>query len=145
MNTRSTGFRFHHIAPLAAALFVIACSTSSITRIDSNRDAYESWPVDVQEAVLGQRAIAGMTPEQVEMALGRPTDVISRNSKTGIDEVWIYRKGGGAGSLLKNTGLSVGTNIGGVGVGTGMGGGQSIQDEQEVVFRDGVVVRANKN
>ena len=138
-----SGFRFHHIVPLAACMFAFACSTSSMSRIDSNRDAYESWPVDVKEAILGQRVIAGMTPEQVEMALGKPTEVISRSTRNGVDEVWVYRKGGGAGSLLGNTGLSVGTNIGGVGVGTGMGGGRRVSgDEHEVVFRDGVVARA---
>ena len=142
----NSGFRFPHIVPLFAALFVIACSTSPISRIDSNRDAYDTWPVEVKEAVLNQQAIPGMTPEQVEMALGKPTQVISRAGKSGVDEVWIYRKGGGGSSLLKNTGLSVGTNIGGVGIGTGMGGSgrSSVKDEQEVVFREGVVVRSGK-
>lgn len=127
-----------------AALLLVACSTSPVSRIDANREAYDSWPVEVKEAILGERVVKGMTPEQVEMALGKPTEVISRASRAGQDEVWVYRKGGGASSVLKNTGLSIGTGIGGVNVGTGMGGGRSVTEEQEVVFRDGVVVRAEE-
>jgi hypothetical protein len=124
-----------------------ACSTSPISRIDANRAAYESWPVEVKEAVLNGEVKKGMTPEQVEMALGKPTEKVTRSGKAGEDEVWIYRKGGGTGSsLLNNTGVSVGGGIGGVSVGTGLGGGRrqsNSGDEQEVVFGNGVVVRSD--
>jgi hypothetical protein len=118
------------------------CSTSPISRIDSNRARYESWPVEVQEAILAGEARKGMTPEQVEMAMGKPTSVTNR----GTDEIWVYRKGGGVGSgLLSNTGVSVGTSIGGVGVGTGVplgGGRRNVTEEEEVVFVNGVVTRS---
>jgi hypothetical protein len=46
--------------------------------------------------------------------------------------------------LLNNTGISVGGGVGGVNVGTGMGGRSSRRsaEEQEVVFANGVVVRS---
>jgi len=125
---------------------LVACSTSPMSRIDSNRARYETWPLEVQEAVLAGKARKGMTPEQVEVALGKPSEIVTRSAKAGEDEVWIYRKGGGLGSgLLGNTGVSVGGGLGGVNVGTGIGGGGRRQtpDEVEVVFGKGVVVRSD--
>ena len=132
----------------AVAAWGAACSSSPMSRIDSDRAKYESWPLEVQQAVLNGQAIKGMTPEQVEMALGKPTEVVVRSAKGGDDEVWVYRKGGGLGGLggaLKNTGISVGGGVGGVGVGTSTGvggGGGGSPEETEVVFRNGVVSRS---
>lgn len=130
---------------IIAAFGLVACSTSPLSRIDSNRARYESWPIEVQEAVMNGEAKKGMMPEQVQMALGKPTQVISRSANGGEDEVWVYRKGGSGSSLLNSTGLSIGGGMGGVNVGGGMGGGRrpSNADEQEVVFGNGVVVRAD--
>jgi hypothetical protein len=130
---------------LVAGLALAACSTSPLSRIDSDRARYESWPLDIQEAVLNGEAKKGMTPEQVTMALGKPTEVISRASKAGEDEVWVYRKGGTGSGLLNNTGISLGGGMGGVNVGSSRGGGRrsSNVEEQEVVFGNGVVVRAD--
>lgn len=118
-----------------------------MSRIDANRARYESWPLDVQQAVLNGQAIKGMTPEQVEMSLGKPTEVVSRSAKGGDDEVWVYRKGGGLGGLGGAlSGVSIGAGTGGVGVGTSttVGGGRSRgnTEEIEVVFRNGVVSRS---
>ena len=41
---------------LLTAGLLAGCSTSPISRIDSNRSAYESWPIEVQEAVLNGQA-----------------------------------------------------------------------------------------
>jgi len=121
-----------------------------MSRIDSNRTAYESWPLEVQQAVLNGRADKGMTPEMVRMALGEPTKIETRDGKNGEEEVWIYEKGGGAASsLLNNTSVSTGGNIGGVGVygspvqlgSVGSGNGP---EEQDVVFQNGAVVRSSK-
>jgi len=128
---------------LIAAALAGGCASSPMSRIDANRGAYESWPVDVQEAVLNGQAKKGMTREQVEMALGKPSEVVSRSS---TDEIWVYKKSGGVAPLLNNTGISVGTGIGGVGVGTTMGvpGSRSgASEDKEVVFENGVVVRAD--
>jgi hypothetical protein len=127
-----------------ALMAAAGCSSSPINRIDANRARYESWPLEVQEAVLAGEARKGMTPEQVEVAMGKPTEVTSR----GTDEIWVYRKSSGLGSgLLKNTSVGVGTSIGGVGLGTstGLGGGSNrhnVTDEEEVVFVNGVVTRS---
>ncbi len=67
-----------------------------MSRIDSNRDIYEQWPLEMRQAVLDGKAEPGMTPEMVKMALGKPTEVVTRSGtpNTGQDEIWIYRTGG---------------------------------------------------
>jgi hypothetical protein len=124
-----------------AVLALVACSSSSpVSRIDTNRVAYESWPLEVQEAVLSGIVKKGMTPDQVEMALGRPTQVISR-SANGDDEIWIYRRGGSSGSsILNNSNVTLGVPIGGVNVITSPRNRGMTPEEEEVVFVNGVVV-----
>lgn len=139
----SPAFRRYCLPLLCAVLLAPGCSTAPISRIDSNRAAYESWPIEVQEAVLSGQAKKGMTREQVEMALGKPTEVVSRSSRPGEDEVWIYRKGAPGSSILNNAGVAIGGGIGGVSVGGGGGGRRVVVDEQEVVFGNGVVIRAD--
>lgn len=129
---------------LAIASGLAGCSTSPLSRIDRDRAKYESWPIDVQEAVLNGVARKGMTPEQVEMALGKPTEVVQRSGKAGEDEVWVYRKSSVGSGLLNNSGVSIGGGLGGVNVGTGMSGRRaSSNDESEVVFSNGKVVRSD--
>ena len=132
---------------LLTAMLASGCSSSPMSRIDANRARYESWPFEIQEAVLNGRVVVGMTPEMVEMVLGKPKEIMSREGKKGEEEVWIYKKGGSLGNILRNSNISMGGNIGGVGVGGPIGGGgggsEPVEDEQDVVFQNGVVVRAD--
>ncbi|HVZ65719.1 MAG TPA: hypothetical protein VG936_14230 [Lacunisphaera sp.] len=135
-----------------ALLVVAGCTSSPINRIDANRALYESWPFEVQEAVLNGKVIAGMTGEQVRMSLGEPTEITARNGRKGPEEVWVYRTGGSSsmGNVLRNTSIGIGGGLGGVGIGTssnlgslGGGGSEPVEDESEVVFQNGVVVRSD--
>ncbi len=131
---------------LVGCLIALAgCSTSPMSRIDADRARYDSYPIEVRQAILNGEAIKGMTPEQVEMALGKPTQVITRSAKGGEDEVWVYRKSAGLGGALRNTGISIGGGTGGVGggVSTSTGGRGETPEESEVVFRNGVVSRSD--
>ena len=121
-----------------------------MSRIDSNRAVYESWPIDVQDAVHNGRAIPGMTPEQVEMALGKPTSIESRAGKDGPEDIWVYKKSSAQlPAILENASIGVGTSVGGVGVGSSLpiGRGRSRAaadaDDQEIVFKNGVVSRGS--
>ena len=128
---------------------------SIMKRIDANRAAFESWPAAVQTAIFDGKAIRGMNAEQVRMALGEPLEIIAR----GRDEVWVYQRGedpetgGGSGGALGGTTIGVGSG-GGIYVGGTRGGGTSTLPttpapgtvgavaNNEVVFRDGLVIRA---
>lgn len=121
-----------------AALALAGCSSSPMSRIDSNRDVYESWPLDVQQAVLEGRVIEGMTHEQVEMSRGKPSEKITRNGRQGMEEIWVYG-GGGGGTRVP---ITVGGIFGGVGVqGTRVAGGGT-EEYYEVVFVNGQVTRS---
>ncbi|HVT73534.1 MAG TPA: hypothetical protein VHD61_10375 [Lacunisphaera sp.] len=135
-----------------AVIVIAGCTSSPISRIDANRALYESWPFDVQEAVLNGKVIAGMNAEQVKMSLGEPSEITQRNGRKGPEEVWIYKTGGGhMSNMLRNTSIGIGGGLGGVGIGTGAnlgslgvgGGNEPVEDEHEVVFQDGVVVRSD--
>jgi hypothetical protein len=76
--------------------------------------------------------------------------VDSRSGKDGLEEIWVYRKSSmQMPSILQNATIGVGTSVGGVGVGSSMpvGGRRSRApadaDDQEIVFRNGVVFRGS--
>jgi len=151
------------------------CASSQMSRIDRNRDVYETWPIEIRQSVLDGKVEPGMTPEMVRVAWGEPTEVVVQ-AQPG-DEIWVYQKGGGdrMGSMYPGTGISGGmgggstigisTGRGGTGVGVisgvgiggspiGMGGSgvgmggpimttPSPAEIREVVFRDGIVHRAD--
>ncbi len=117
-----------------------------MSRIDANRALYESWPFEIQEAVLNGKVVVGMTPDMVQMVLGKPSEVMSRAGKRGEEEVWVYKTGGGMSNLLSGSNISMGGSIGGVGVSAPIGGGGGsapVEDERDVVFQNGVVVRSD--
>lgn len=160
------------------------CASSQMNRIDSNRDIYETWPLEVRQAVLDGKVEPGMNADMVRVAWGKPTEV---STSPGGDEIWVYSKGGDPGSVYypgggmgsaglgSGTGIGISTGRGGTSIGTsagigiggsaggiGLGGGglggmggmggmgspiitQPTPPEiREVVFRDGLVVRADK-
>lgn len=151
------------------------CSSPQFNRIEGNREDYESWPLDVRQAVLDGRVEPGMTPQMVEVAWGQPSEVLARANGPHEDEIWVYRTtsggdyiypspplgGGYPGSYpggyptggIGRSGVGVGVGTGGVSVGTGGNGAMMptpvmvrppVTTEREVVFRDGVVIRADK-
>lgn len=150
-NFRPPLLRLASLFALSAAVWFSGCATSPMSRIDAKRSVYETWPVEMQEAILQQRAIPGMTPEMVEMAMGKPTEIQSRTGKDGSEEVWIYRQSSARlPSILENANVSVGTSVGGVGVGTSApigrraSRGRADNEDQEVVFRNGTVLRGSQ-
>ncbi len=117
--------RRHSInAILAIALGLGAgCSTSQMSRIDRNRDIYETWPLEVRQAVLDGLVEPGMNTDMVRVAWGQPTEVAT--SPAG-DEIWVYSKGGDPGSVMYPGGGMGTTGIGGTGIGgSGIGIGSS--------------------
>ena len=179
-----------------------------MSRIDANRDIYETWPVETKQAVLDGKVEVGMLPEMVKVAWGTPSEVVASPGGGPGDEIWVYTKGGqdpsmmgypgasypgasypgggypgggypgggypgggypsGGGSTIGITtgrggtgiitgggggiGIGGGTGIsggmGGIGIGGGGMGGPmrsrpSSEDVKEVVFRNGVVFRAD--
>ncbi len=177
--------RWHSLNVIAVAALGLAagCASSQMSRIDRNRDIYETWPLEVRQSVLDGKVEPGMNPDMVRVAWGEPSEI---SVSPGGDEIWVYAKGGDPGSVMYpgssgmggsvigmgspgigistgrggtviggTGGIGIGGGMGGVGIGgTGMGGmggmGSPIitrptpADIREVVFRNGVVTRADK-
>jgi hypothetical protein len=125
-----------------------------MSRIDADRPLYESWPVEIQEAVHNGQVKVGMTPQMVEMSVGKPADRVNRSVKVGEDEIWVYRSTGNPPTVTQTTGVSASVGTGGanVRVGTGVSvkkviplGGKAgpAPEEHEVAFKNGVVVRSD--
>jgi hypothetical protein len=128
---------------LFASLLVLCaagCASSGpMSRVNANRALYDTWPSEIKEAVLSQRAIPGMNPDMVRVALGKPAQVLA-GSNPG-EEVWVYRHGASEGH---GPNLQVGTTLGNMQVGTSAGVmGSEGEDAGEVMFKDGIVVRSN--
>jgi hypothetical protein len=189
---------------MMAAVFLTGCASGQMSRIDSNRDIYESWPIETKQAVLDGKVEPGMLPEMVKVAWGTPSEVIASPGGGPGDEIWVYRQGGEDPSMMGYPGASypgggypgsgypgsaypgagypsgiggpsigISTGRGGTGIitggggGIGIGGGTGISggiggigiggggmggpvmsrprpaDVKEVVFRNGVVFRAD--
>lgn len=184
---RRQSFSVVGLCALGVVVSAGGCASSQMSRIDRNRDIYETWPIEVRQAVLDGKVEPGMNTDMVRVAWGSPSEVTT--SPAG-DEIWVYSKGGDPGSVYypggsvgmggsgvgmggssigmggtgigistgrggtsigTSTGVGIGGGIGGVGIGgTGVGGmGGPIMTRptpaeiREVVFRGGVVVRAD--
>ncbi len=175
---------FGVVGALCVAVLAGGCASSQMSRIDRNRSIYETWPLEVRQAVLDGKVEPGMDQDMVRVSWGEPSQI---SSSPAGDEIWVYSKGGDPGSVyypggsgigMGGTGTGIGVGGSGIGVSTGRGGtsigttggigiGGSVggvgiggggmggmgtpimtrptpPDIREVVFRSGVVVRADK-
>lgn len=125
-------------------LLAAGCTSTPASRIQSARDVYNSYPMDVQEKIAAGEVDVGFTAEQVRMALGKPDRVASRTTPDGTSEVWSYRDKGPRFSV--GLGLGVSGGGGSTRVGTGIGvstGGRDYDDEKtRVVFNQNGEVSA---
>lgn len=117
---------------LLASGFLAGCASSQMNRIDSNREIYESWPIETKQAVLDGKVEPGMTPDMVRVAWGKPTEVVVQGSNG--DEIWVYKKGGtdpqvfypGGGAAGYPGGVYPSGGVGGQGGSVVIGGGRGM-------------------
>lgn len=117
-----------------AALVLAGCSTID-SRIKDKQEAFDAYPAEVQAAVREGKVKVGFTPEQVEIALGKPDRIYSR-TKTGVEsEVWAYTDNS------PSFGVGLGVGVGGpVGLGAGVNSRDYYyRDRMRVVFENGAV------
>src|SRR5438067_6452154 len=112
------------LALLMVGGLATGCGTPQISRIDRNREIYETWPLEVRQAVLDGKVEQGMTPDMVKVSWGEPSEKV-QSPNGGDEEIWIYRKGGDDGTMMNPMGSPVmggGVISPGVGIGIGRGG-----------------------
>lgn len=123
---------------LAVMLFTACVSSSQVKRIEAMRDRYDQWPIEVRQAVLDGKVGQGMTEEMVRTALGDPQEVATRPSSPGEPEesIWSYRPlrypdlGGVPRDLIGRPAREP---------------DQRPIVDQDIVFRDGIVLRVDRN
>ena len=84
--------RIHLPVAIAATLLALAaagCSTID-SRIEQNRDYFDSLPAADQAQIRIGKIDLGFTPEGVRMALGEPRRKTVRRTPSGDSEVWTY-------------------------------------------------------
>ena len=87
---------FSVVVLLAVGTLGGCMSSPQMSRIDRNRDIYETWPLETRQAVLDGKVEPGMNQDMVRVAWGEPSQVTT--SPAG-DEIWVYERGGDPGSV----------------------------------------------
>ena len=120
----------------AGLLLTTGCQSTPGERIAKNEAAFAAMPTDVQAKIRAGDVGVGFTPEQVELAKGKPDRVGRRTTAKGEEQSWIYEKrASGLG-----VGIGVGGGSGGMGGGVGLSTGGRGPDVAYVVnFSGGVV------
>jgi len=150
---KTTALSLRSLFPFVAALVALVisgCSTPA-GRISKNQDAFDSWPVEVREKVRAGQVDLGFTPEQVLVALGKPTRTYAHKSENGEAEIWAYSGKSGKWPVGLSVGLGAGRSSGGywgggsstggaIGISTGSYGGGAADEALRVIFEGGVVV-----
>lgn len=77
------------VAGMGCAVLVAGCSTPA-RRIERHPDRFAAFPPEAQALIREGRIDLGFTPEMVEMALGKPTRVLTRRDEQGTEEIWSY-------------------------------------------------------
>ena len=125
----------HSLLALAALIALAACATPD-SRIRGDQSRFDQYPASTQEKIRAGQIDVGFTPEQVQMALGKPDRAYTRESTGGASEVWSYSD--------SRPGLSFGlgafsggaTSVGG---GVSVGSGGDADEKLRVVFEGGKV------
>ena len=121
-----------------AAMTMVGCQSTPQKRIAKNEASFAAMSPSAQAAIREGRVEIGFTPEQVELARGKPARVVRRTTAQGEEQSWIYER---RGSRL-GVGLGVGGGSGGVGGGVGVSSGGRAPNIAYVVHFAGGVVRS---
>lgn len=136
-------------------------------RVDAHRDEYENWPFAIKDAVLSGQVLRGMDATMVIVARGKPSDRVDRGNGDEVWIYRIPSENSSGGSLLPSgsqvtlggspsypggsypggyPGSYPGASYPGSSSGIyippivmGGGGSQILEDEEQIIFRNGVV------
>jgi hypothetical protein len=121
---------------LVAALLLTGCQSTPAKRIARSPEAFAAMPAETQAKIRAGQIALFFTPQQVELAKGRPDRVLKRTTAAGEDEVWVYLSQPPRWSFGVGVGIGGGSGSGGVGATRGLGDSGA---ELRVTFTGGTV------
>lgn len=120
---------------LATLMLFTACSSTPEQRIMKSSSLFDTYPPQVRQKIRAGEVELGFTPDMVRLALGEPSRVFSRQTETGVAELWVYHDRGprfsfgvGLGSYGRHSASSVGVST--------STGGYDTEERMRVEFRD---------
>jgi len=85
-----------YLTALLTAILLTACVVSDATREEKERHLeLRDRPTHVENALLEDRVVRGMTRTEVKMVLGRPYTINKSNYRGDRKVQWCYQKAGG--------------------------------------------------
>src|SRR4051794_21162226 len=93
MSGADRGRCYHEVMSKGLALVfaaALAGCASPASRIKRSQAVFDAFPKETQAAVREGRVEPGMTPEMVQLALGKPDRAYSRKTPDHRQEIWVY-------------------------------------------------------
>ncbi|MCX6937254.1 MAG: hypothetical protein NTU80_05055 [Verrucomicrobia bacterium] len=91
MKKRAIGGWFRVVLILACGAGLLGgCQSTPERRIAKKEAVFSSWSAQTQAKIRGGQIEVGFTPQQVEMAKGKPDRVGRRTTKAGDRVEWVY-------------------------------------------------------
>lgn len=78
------------VCALIVLMLASACTTTPERRVATNPEVFEQFDQETQQKILAGEVAIGFTPEMTYLALGDPDRKVTRTSKEGVTERWIY-------------------------------------------------------
>ncbi|MGF1448187.1 MAG: hypothetical protein ACFB20_02085 [Opitutales bacterium] len=75
----------------ALVLALAGCNTVD-RRIEKNQAFFDSLPIDNRQLIRDGRIAPGFSPREVEIALGKPDDVLVEEFEGGERMLWVYTR-----------------------------------------------------
>ena len=106
---------------LIISILTLTAGCSGIDRrIDKDRNAFNSWPENVQKKIRAGEVEIGFTREMTRMALGDPRRIITLTTDSSVAEMWVYGErrsnfslGLGMGTMQGRSAFGGGVAVGG--------------------------------
>lgn len=74
-----------------AGFLLVGCASTPEKRIAANPEIFEALSEDQQNIVRQGHIDVGFTPEAVQLALGKPDEVVKRRTSDGEEVSWIFK------------------------------------------------------
>jgi hypothetical protein len=83
-------FKIHRLLTLSCLVLLFGGCSTIPSRIEEKSAAFSALDADTQNKIRLGRVEVGYSPDLVYIALGTPDERLTKTTKTGTNETWIY-------------------------------------------------------